>query len=172
MKKFILVLSVLFIISCNKEENSEELLIQQEEFVSVSENVDALRRLALDFKATADGRNGIELDEKSKLRLRKLADVMLSDVKIREASVASKCIYGASLCDGPYEDCIWWAASWDNLLRKCNGPVADRPFNCDQIREDYLANIDEIEATYIRCTNSFNSCISNACGGGGPQGPL
>ncbi|WP_299220997.1 hypothetical protein [uncultured Aquimarina sp.] len=172
MKKIIFVLSLFLVISCNKEEDSEEFLDRNEGSLNASEKVDALERLALDFMDTAEGNNGIELDEKTKLKLKKLAYLILSDIKKLKEEDFRKCAYGGSLCDGPYYDCIWWAASWDNLLRKCNGPEADRPFNCDQIREDYLANIDEIEATYIRCTNQFNSCISSACGGGGPQGPL
>ena len=172
MKKIILILSVFMIISCNKEESSEDIVNQQEETLSTTENIEALRRLALDFKATAEGKNGIELDEKIKIRLKNLANLILSDMEKREEIMTRKCAYGGGLCERPYEDCIWWAASWDNLLRRCNGPEADRPFNCDQIREDYLANIDEIEATYVRCTNEFNSCVAAACGDNGPQGPL
>ncbi len=159
------MLSIFFVVSCNTEETSDDLVNQQEESLSFAETQDALRRVALDFKATVEGLNGITLTESERFKLSKLADLILSDLNSNnQKSRDTRACPGSSVCTQSYNSCIWWAKSWDDLLRRCNGPVANRPPNCDQIRRDYIRNLDEIEATYMRCNNELNSCVEEYCG--------
>lgn len=181
MKKIPTILMIIFMISCQQQEDISTDLNAQEISLDLSdlEDLELLKQMASEFKATADGLNEIDLDDSTKLRLESLSELMLSNyIFFKELSLYKKgnvtnktlCRYlSYPECQQEYNTCVWWAKSWDDLLRKCNGPVSNRPSNCTQIRLDYIKNLDKIESTYHKCSNKFKSCIGCSSG---PQGPL
>ncbi|MBP2831766.1 hypothetical protein J8281_06150 [Aquimarina sp. U1-2] len=158
MKKFVFVALTMLLFSCSTEENTPEPI--NEEVVESSEfkNIDALERLALDLEATAKGKYNIQLSDEKKVKLLEIANQIFSDINdmtSKKALMKRPCSYDN--CVQEYENCIWWPENLQRLLRECSGIQSA---HCDQVRLDYENNIDEIEATYLRCSRAYSSCVS------------
>ena len=175
--KVLSVLMVLSLFSCA----SDDVQIESDTSVSFSEETKVLPiyKLAIQMQELAQQN---ELSAANDLRLKRIATTILEDVKIIEAIYKNEevtkagnavCTAG-SICSNQYASCTAWATSWNNLLASCNGPVNNRPNNCDQIRADYINNLDKIEATYQKCQLELGYCLKVYCPGddGGFGEPL
>jgi len=108
------------------------------------------------------------LSNLEKVKLKAFSQSILLDLKTFESNNSSKTTRGmnctiSSGCGNQYIQCTIWATYWENLLASCNGPINDTPNNCDQIREDYINNLDEIESTYNKCKRKLDRCIIRHC---------
>lgn len=178
--KFFIGITILTLISCQTEEIERN---QNTELLSAE-----IKELSI-FKLAAQ-MNNLTLNEKlsnsEKVRLREFSQSIISDLKTFElnkseiqyqntASAKSSFCLASSICGYQYNQCPQWATFWNDLLRSCNGPVENRPNNCDQIREDYINNLDKIESTYNKCSAKLNTCIARYCSeddGGFGEHPL
>ena len=162
------VFSILFT-ACDQEtvvEPADELSVTQEiESTSIFGLATHTKQLSLDTS----------IDPEVRERLANFAERIFTDLervkmmKMAEQEQRSSGCIPPPFCYDDYLECISWAVLWDNLLAQCNGP--NPPSNCQQIRDDYIANLDEIEQTYIDCAIELDKCEKLYCPGG-PGGPL
>lgn len=167
MKNLIKFLPLLFIIySCSKNQDSNSI---QAPLVTIERTSTPIYNIALYLDVISNNEN-LTLSKKNQMKeLSKLIKTDLDRIKLipktkklkQKSRRGNSCI--PSGCTQPYLSCIYWAKSWDDLLSKCNGPISQRPNNCQQIMDDYIKNIDEIEATYIKCSRKLNACVKAYC---------
>ncbi len=160
MKKFVFIALTMLLFSCSTEENNTEPINLELES-SESSNIEALEQLAFNFKSIAESDN-IDFSEENRTKLKKIANLILSDVKsIIEKNKLAKShdCYAQDYanCSAIYNECIWWASNLERMMRECSGVQSA---HCDQVRIDFENNIDEIEATYLRCSRELNDCTS------------
>jgi len=175
--KILGVLMILLLSSCA----SDDIQIEPDTSISFSEGAKKIPiyKLAVLMQ---DIIKQNDLTVESELRLKRISTTILEDIKIietiyknEEAAKADNVVCTAgSICSNQYASCTVWATSWNNLLARCNGPVSNRPNNCDQIRADYINNLDKIEATYQKCQLELGYCLKQYCPGddGGFGEPL
>lgn len=158
----ILMFSFIFI-ACEQSDvapSADELSVTQEiESLSIFGLATQTQQLSLDPSISVEKRQQLaDFAERIFLDLNNVKNMKLA------ARRSSTCI-PPGYCYDDYIQCIDWAVHWDNLLAQCNGPTP--PSNCEQVRADYLANLDEIEATYHNCSIALYYCQDLYC----PSGP-
>ena len=172
-KACVFVLISLMVASCHTEET--EFLETQQLDVTEEMSEQPIYSMAVYLKGLSQD---IEISNTDREKARRLSELMLRDLRyvygVSEARAISdqNCFPSSPRCVNNYNVCISWAKSWDELLSRCNGPEENRPYNCDQIRVDYIKNLDKIEATYIKCSQELIKCNKLECKGGGDIGPL
>jgi hypothetical protein len=117
---------------------------------------------------------GDDITEANRVKISILVKEMESDFRYLQTEVDTKkknttSSRSCGSCTSSYESCVWWAKSWDVMLQRCNAGLTSQIL-CDELREDYLENLDEIQATYIKCSSSFNKCIKQ-CSNKPPGNP-
>ncbi len=156
-------------ISCTPEEGGQ---VDTALEVRMEVENSPIYRMAVEFRNTSNDPN---VSAEQRAQLTGLSDMIFNDLEIliRSKTVQRDAVEGGCIppgyCYDDYEICVEWAVLWDNLLMQCNGGPYP-PSNCDQVRADYLANLDEIEETYIKCAEEREKCIKLYCPGSGGGG--
>lgn len=166
--KLLIGITILTLISCQTEgierNQNTELLSAEIKELSIFKLATQMNNLTLNEK----------LSNSEKVRLREFSQSIISDLKTFElnkseiqyqntARAKSSFCTASSICGNQYIQCTEWATLWEDLLGSCNGPVNNRPNNCDQIIEDYIKNLDKIESTYHKCKTKLDKCIKRYC---------
>lgn len=153
-------------ISCAPEEEGE-VDVAMEVRMEI-ENL-PIYRVATEFRNASTDQS---ISAEQRAQLTGLSNLIFEDLdqltktRIEQRNVIESTCIPPGFCYDDYVQCIEWAVLWDNLLMQCNGGPYP-PSNCEQVRADYLANLDEIEATYIDCAEDLYKCQDLYC----PSGP-